>query len=304
VTHLCPSPECAASHAPRDVPVVPAPAGWWDPIAKYDWFRLQGGPSVEDIFLHPHEVPMPAKTDPFQALNPSFKALTDVKTGVKTETADCPNCHKKLTSYDAVKRTWWCGAELKEVPDWRPVPKEPETADLEYLRDQFDMALKRPADGTSSIYEVGKPVYVGKIPVRTDLMVSVDPLAKVKAERDRFHKLIMETPCTEGVPLVVIARITPEILSDMFALVERNYYRVEAVGMSHQDFADLRSVPFCMDLATRCDLTQLGYRGDMWGAKILVHSDYKNVRVVSAGGADRDAPDTMPRAAHAEIIRG
>lgn len=35
---------------------------------------------------------------------------------------DCPSCSKRLASFDANRNTWWCGAELKEIKEWRSPP--------------------------------------------------------------------------------------------------------------------------------------------------------------------------------------
>ena len=38
-------------------------------------------------------------------------------------TDECPSCGKELSNYDESRRTWWCGAEMREVPEWRESKK-------------------------------------------------------------------------------------------------------------------------------------------------------------------------------------
>lgn len=69
----------------------------------------------------------------------------------------------------------------------------------------------------------------------------------------------------------VSAPITPDVLADSFADIERHGLRVARVFMNAKDYADVRKFGRdILDIESQADLLATGLMANLWGAKIIV----------------------------------
>ena len=78
------------------------------------------------------------------------------------------------------------------------------------------------------------------------------------------------------------ARVGPlngDLLSDLFAVLEAQDLRVAWVVMPAREYHDLRKSGFLLDQVSDGDLQALGYRADVYGAKLIVWKGVPRGRV-------------------------
>jgi hypothetical protein len=259
----------------------------------------------------------------------SVKELTERRFG-----ADCPTCGKPLTSYDAERKTWWCGAELREVKEWRPDVGEA-VANVKSLQ---KLEVEKPSSvGITYVYDFDPPhteKFVSPLAeaierVRRALETRADPdflnamrpiyetlqsrfsesspyanrpASETLTDLERLKKLGMSTLATE--PPICCVAPTPAILSDMFAMLERHDYRVEAVLMSRSVLARFREqvcISNVFDATSSSASIETGLAGWLFGAMVISGPNFPpEVRVVSEWGPKGER--SMPRAAYAHCV--
>ena len=116
---------------------------------------------------------------------------------------------------------------------------------------------------------------------RFDLIERAQDLARAPiqaAEDDRVFA-VLDAIATQGVDSVppgtnpdipVVAPITPAVLADAYALIERHDLRVARVYMNARDYADVRKFGRdILDIESQAVLLKTGLQATLWGAQII-----------------------------------
>jgi hypothetical protein len=126
---------------------------------------------------------------------------------------------------------------------------------------------------------------------RFDLIERAQDLAKaqIQAAEDERTFAIMDSIAVSGYDTLpgqtnpdvpVVAPISPSVLADAFAEVERHDLRVARIYMNAVDYADIRKFGRdILDIETQASLLKTGLMATLWGAQIITS------RLVPAGFA-------------------
>lgn len=124
---------------------------------------------------------------------------------------------------------------------------------------------------------------------RFDLIERAQDLAKaqIQAAEDERVFAIMDSVAVSGFDTLpgqtnpdipVVAPISPSVLADAFAEIERHDLRVARIFMNAQDYADIRKFGRdILDIESQATLLKTGLQAVLWGAQIITS------RLVPAG---------------------
>lgn len=112
---------------------------------------------------------------------------------------------------------------------------------------------------------------------RYDLIERSQDLAKseIQAEEDTRGFSILDAVATDpnapNPDIPVVAPITPDVLADSFADIERHDLRVARIFMNAKDYTDVRKFGRdILDVESQAALLATGLMANLWGAKIIV----------------------------------
>ena len=116
---------------------------------------------------------------------------------------------------------------------------------------------------------------------RFDLIERSQDLARaqIQAAEDERAFAVLDSIATQGFDSVaagtnpdipVVAPITPAVLADAFALIERHDLRVARIFMNARDYADIRKFGRdILDIESQAALLKTGLQATLWGAQII-----------------------------------
>lgn len=116
---------------------------------------------------------------------------------------------------------------------------------------------------------------------RFDLIERAQDLgrAQIQAAEDERVFAVLDAIATQGFDSVpagtnpdipVVAPITPAVLADAYALIERHDLRVARVFMNARDYADIRKFGRdILDIESQAILLKTGLQATLWGAQII-----------------------------------
>jgi HK97 family phage major capsid protein len=116
---------------------------------------------------------------------------------------------------------------------------------------------------------------------RFDLIERAQDLgrAQIQAAEDERVFAVLDAIATQGFDSVaagtnpdipVVAPITPSVLADAFALIERHDLRVARIFMNARDYADIRKFGRdILDIESQAVLLKTGLQATLWGAQII-----------------------------------
>lgn len=112
---------------------------------------------------------------------------------------------------------------------------------------------------------------------RYDLLERSQDLAKaeIQAEEDTRGFSILDAVATDpnapNPDIPVAAPVTPDVLADSFADIERHDLRVARIFMNAKDYTDVRKFGRdILDVESQASLLATGLMANLWGAKIIV----------------------------------
>lgn len=116
---------------------------------------------------------------------------------------------------------------------------------------------------------------------RFDLIERAQDLARstIQSAEDERVFAVLDAIATQGFDSVpagtnpdipVVAPITPAVLADAYALIERHDLRVARVFMNARDYADIRKFGRdILDIESQAVLLKTGLQATLWGAQII-----------------------------------
>lgn len=116
---------------------------------------------------------------------------------------------------------------------------------------------------------------------RFDLIERAQDLARaqIQAAEDERAFAVLDSIAVNGFDSVaagtnpdipVVAPITPAVLADAFALIERHDLRVARIFMNARDYADIRKFGRdILDIESQAALLKTGLQATLWGAQII-----------------------------------
>jgi len=147
------------------------------------------------------------------------------------------------------------------------------------------LAIQKPRRVTFPLFEIASNPEIPLTQIkerRFDLIDRSQDLARAQiqaAEDERFFA-VLDTVCTagfDGVPgtlaadIPVLAPISPSVMADGWAQVEKQDLRVAKVYFNALDYADIRKFGRdILDIESQAVLLKTGLQAVMWGAQLMV----------------------------------
>lgn len=183
---------------------------------------------------------------------------------------------------------------VEQLPDGAlPIyDKDPEvTAFVVGEEGQNIVAIQKPRRVFFPLFEIASNPEIPLTQVkerRFDLIERSQDLAKaqIQAAEDERVFAILDSIATSGfdtlgvvnADIAVVAPISPSVLADAFAEVERHDLRVARIYMNAVDYADIRKFGRdILDIESQATLLKTGLQATLWGAQIITS------RLVPAG---------------------
>src|SRR5512142_1447885 len=175
---------------------------------------------------------------------------------------------------------------VEQLPDGAlPIyDKDPEvTAFVVGEEGQNIVAIQKPRRVFFPLFEIASNPEIPLTQVkerRFDLIERSQDLAKaqIQAAEDERVFAILDSIATSGfdtlgvvnADIAVVAPISPSVLADAFAEVERHDLRVARIYMNAVDYADIRKFGRdILDIESQATLLKTGLQATLWGAQII-----------------------------------
>jgi len=184
---------------------------------------------------------------------------------------------------------------VEQLPDGAlPIyDKDPEvTAFVVGEEGQNIVAIQKPRRVIFPLFEIASNPEIPLTQIkerRFDLIERAQDLAKaqIQAAEDERVFAVLDSVAVSGFDtlpgqtnpdIAVVAPISPSVLADVFAEVERHDLRVARIYMNATDYADIRKFGRdILDIESQATLLKTGLQATLWGAQIITS------RLVPAG---------------------